>query len=111
MAPRAYEDALLELNEVMEQAGFSIVASGALWPSILCLRKLKRQADEQDAAELPEFAGKVLKKLDREKKRRYRYQVLHPYKPAMKVAAAPLSLDNCILCGTVRECVPQRAIK
>lgn len=109
---RAYEDALLELNEVMEQAGFSIVASGAFVAQHSMAPEIgSGRPDEQDAAELREFAGKVLKKLDKGEEKKVQVPGMHPYKPAMKVAAAPLSLDNCILCGNCERVCPTGAIK
>lgn len=64
---RAYEDALLELNTVVETAGFEVIASAALVAQHSMAPEVgKGRPDEQDRAEIEEFANKVLKKIKRQ---------------------------------------------
>lgn len=109
---RAYEDALLELNEVMEKAGFSVLASGAFIAQHSMAPEIGTgRPDEQDGEELREFARRVLEKLERGEKKKVHVPGNHPYKPEMKVAAAPLSLDNCTLCGKCERVCPTGAVR
>ena len=61
----AYEDALLELNNVMEKRGFQVIASAALIAQHSMVPEVgKGRPDEQDKAGILDFAGKVLDKLE-----------------------------------------------
>ena len=62
---RAYEDALLELNDVMEASGFQVIASGSFVAQHSIVPKVGAgRPDEKDMEELREFAEKVLDKLE-----------------------------------------------
>ena len=61
---RAYEDALAELDDRMEQQGFSRLASAALVAQHSIVTQLAAgRPDEQDRREIAEFAGEILHKL------------------------------------------------
>ena len=61
---RAYEDALIELDDRMEQQGFSRLASAALIAQHSIITQLAAgRPDEQDRREIAAFAGEILHKL------------------------------------------------
>ena len=61
---RAYEDALAELDDRMEQQGFSRLASAALVAQHSIVTQLAAgRPDGQDRREIAEFAGEILHKL------------------------------------------------
>lgn len=107
---RAYEDALLELNDLMTECGFQIIASAALIAQHSVVPEVGvGRPDEQDAAEIRLFAEKVLKILDDNAE--IRVPGNHPYKPAMNLPVSPVTLSNCGLCGTCVEICPTEAVK
>ena len=62
---RAYEDALLELNDVITDCGFQIVASGAFVAQHSMAPQVgSGRPDGADKEELRAFAGRVLKKVE-----------------------------------------------
>ncbi|MBQ5783038.1 MAG: (4Fe-4S)-binding protein, partial [Oscillospiraceae bacterium] len=62
---RAYDDALLELNSVAAEAGFDIAASAAMIAQHSMVTEVAAgRPDEKDAAEIADFAEKVLEKLN-----------------------------------------------
>ena len=59
---RAYEDALLELNDIIQEQGFEIVASAALIARHSIVSDVgKGRPDEQDQVEILGFTQKVVK--------------------------------------------------
>lgn len=105
---RAYEDALLELNDILTKCGFTVIASGAfvaqhsMDPEVGAGRP-----DPEDAKEIREFAEGV-----RNKKDISGVQVPgnHPYKPEMKVPCTPVTHSACTRCGTCVRVCPTDAI-
>lgn len=109
---RAYEDALLELNEVLEKRGFQVIASGAFIAHHSMAPQVgEGRPDEKDMQEIKEFAEKVLEKLSRGEDSQVKVPGNHPYKPEMKVAAAPMSVQGCTVCGACEKACPTDAIK
>lgn len=110
---RAYEDALLELNDTLSGLGFSVTASGAfiaqhsMAPDIAAGRP-----DEEDLAEIQKFAGDILKKLgDPGDAGSSQVKVPgdRPYKERTPVGAVPLSTAACVKCGECRKICPTGA--
>lgn len=128
---RAYEDALLELNNVMKESGFTVIASAALVARHSIVPEVAAgRPDALDAAEIYDFARKVLTKLislnnteaemsaDAALTEEHGYaknaQVTvpgnYPYKDSMKVAATPVCGSDCDQCGACAAVCPMGAI-
>lgn len=109
---RAYEDALLELNDVMEKSGFDVVASAALVAQHSIVAEVGAgRPDQKDAAEIQHFAKKVMKNLEEGKTNTVSVPGNHPYKESMQVPATPISLAACGGCGYCAEVCPTDAVQ
>lgn len=109
---RAYEDALLELNHVLTEVGFSVIASGAFVAQHSMAPEIGQgRPDAKDLDEIRNFAGKVQTKIENHENGKICVPGKEPYKPEMKVVAAPISLDNCTLCGKCEKSCPTDAIR
>ena len=108
---RAYDDALLELNDAVGEAGFQVVGSAAVVAqhSIVPTVGVGRP-DDRDAAEITAFAAEVLKNLENGE---VAVQVPgnRPYRDGMNVPASPVSLDSCIACGACEKVCTVCAVK
>ncbi len=109
---RAYEDALLELNDAAAAAGFTIVASGAFVAEHSFYRAVAAgRPDAQDAAELQAFAADILVKLAQTSEcTPISVPGNRPYKAAMSLPVSPLFLPNCGSCGKCMRLCPTGAI-
>ncbi len=109
---RAYEDALLELNDAAAAAGFTVVASGAFIAEHSIYRAVAAgRPDAQDAAELQAFAEDILAKLAQGGDMQpVCVPGNHPYKAGMNLPATPLFLPNCGGCGKCVSLCPTGAI-
>lgn len=108
---RAYEDALLELNDVMKIAGFQIVASGAFVAQHSIVAEVGAgRPDKNDTIELKEFGEKILEKLKSVEK-----EILvpgnYPYRQISPSLVTPISLDGCNMCEKCIDICPSGAIK
>lgn len=109
---RAYEDALLELNQLLEQQGFQIAASAAL----LAQHSIVPEAgagrpDENDCAQTLAFAQKVLEQLEQGIAKPVHVPGNFPYKEGMHKSKPPLSLASCSQCGTCAAVCPAGAVE
>ena len=108
---RAYEDALLELNQAVRAAGFRILGSAAavarhsMVPAVAADRP-----DPQDVAELRTFARQILNKIRAGNVTEPVVPGNFPYKPPMTIPATPISLESCSRCGKCAEVCPTGAI-
>ena len=105
---RAYEDALLEINDILAENGFTVIASGAFVAQHSMIPEVGAgRPDQEDAKEIRDFAKAVLNK-----KSANSVQVPgnHPYKPEMKVPCTPESHSACKRCGICVKVCPTDAI-
>lgn len=108
---RAYDDALLELKNVLTDVGFQVIAGGAFVAEHSIVRTVGTgRPDEKDAAELREFAGKVLEKLSSGMEGELHVPGNQPYRDGMSVGATPICTEDCKLCGKCMEVCPAGAI-
>jgi len=109
---RAFEDALVELNDMAEEAGFQIVASAAVVAQHSVVPAVGAgRPDGQDAAELSTFATQVLKKLESGEEGAVQVPGNRPYRDGMNLPATPVSNQSCILCGACERVCPVCAVK
>ncbi len=99
---RAYEDALLELNNFVESLGFDIVASGAFIAQHSIVPEVGAgRPDENDVIDIKNFAKKIIDKIETGVERKI--EVSGNFnKPDFSMPVAPISLQNCNLC---RKCI------
>ena len=108
---RAYEDALLELNNILEEGDFCVVASGAfIAQHSMCPEVGAGRPDGKDFQELRVFGTQILEKLTKECKNKVSVPGNYPYKADFVVAATPISTDACSMCGRCAELCPTDAI-
>lgn len=108
---RAYEDALLELNEVMAASGFEVIASAALIARHSVVPEVGAgRPDEKDLAEIQQFAKGVLSALKEDQTGSPTVSGNSPYRERMKVPAPPISLPTCSGCGHCVALCPMDAM-
>lgn len=109
---RAYEDALLELNNVTAACGFQIIASGALVAQHSMVPAVGQgRPDRQDLQDIAAFAGRVLAKLESGNHTPVSVPGNNPYKDAMKSPATPVCLSGCSKCGKCISSCPTGAMR
>mgnify|MGYP005954228821 CR=1 FL=1 len=108
---RAYEDALLELNQVVTAQGFQVVASCAAVAQHSMAPAVGRgRPDADDLLTLKTFGQTAASKLPSDCLPPVTVPGNQPYKAPMQVPATPLSLPECTLCGHCKESCPTSAI-
>ncbi len=108
---RAYEDALLELNDCAQEAGFRILASAAFVSKHSIAQGVGvGRPDAQDLAELQSFARDILAKLAEGGDNEPQVPGNRPYRAGMVVPATPIFLDSCAVCGCCAGICPVGAI-
>ena len=108
---RAYEDALIELNDTMEQTGFQVIASGAFIAQHSMVPEVAQdRPDAQDLEDIDRFAKKVAALLEQGDYHKLDVPGNRPYKQAMNMPATPVSLPDCRLCGACAAACPTKAI-
>ena len=108
---RAYDDALLELNNVAAEAGFCVAASAAMIAQHSMVNEVAAgRPDEKDAAEIAGFAEKVLEKLAAGNCTQPEVPGNFPYREGMNVTATPICTNLCSRCGVCAQICPTKAI-
>ena len=105
---RAYEDALLEMNDILIQGGFTVIATAAFVAQHSIVPEVGAgRPDAEDIKEIRTFAETVKSNTSAEN---VHVPGNRPYKPEMNVVAAPLSLPSCTACGACAKSCPTDAI-
>lgn len=108
---RAYEDALLELNNEAQSRGFQIIASAAVVAQHSMAPEVgKGRPDALDRESILDFAGKVMEKIERGSESPIKVPGNYPYKDGMNMPATPLSLPSCNQCRKCEAICPTGAI-
>lgn len=109
---RAYEDALLELNHIIEGRGFQVAASAALVAQHSMAPEVgKGRPDEEDRRSISDFADKVLEKLENGIESTVKVPGNEPYKKGMNMQVTPISCSSCNQCGKCENVCPTGAIQ
>ena len=108
---RAYEDALLELNDEVEELGFDIVASAAIVAQHCVVPSLATgRPNDADLEELHRFAQTVKDRLETGVIRSPKVPGHRPYRDGMTVSATPIVGEACFGCRTCVTQCPTQAI-
>jgi len=111
---RAYEDTLIELNDIAEQCNFKVIAAiSSIAEHSIMHQYATGRPDQQDKKELHSFAKKVLEKINSNKityTSSLQIPGNRPYKKAGKVPLVPKADEKCTNCGLCAENCPAQAI-
>lgn len=108
---RAYEDALLELNDVMKSSGFEVIASATLVAQHSIVPEVGAdRPDEVDIVQIQQFARCIVKAIEDGKTGAVSVPGNRPYKESKKGTSTPLSLPTCNSCSRCVSVCPTEAI-
>lgn len=108
---RAFEDTLVELEDVAKRAGFKVVAAVAAIAEHSVARQFATgRPDAQDAAQLAEFAQQIRQKLLDGDASEPSIPGNRPYKQAGGRSMVPQATEDCVSCGACAAACPVRAI-
>ena len=108
---RAFEDTLVELEDVAKRAGFRVVAAvSAIAEHSVARQFAAGRPDAQDAAQLAEFAQQIQQKLLVEDTSEPSIPGNRPYKQAGGHSMVPHATEDCVSCGACAALCPVRAI-
>ena len=108
---RAFEDTLVELEDVAKSAGFRVVAAVAAIAEHSVARQFAAgRPDAQDVAQLAEFAQRIRQKLLDGDTSDPSIPGNRPYKQAGGRSMVPQATEDCVSCGACAAACPVRAI-
>lgn len=108
---RAYEDTLIELQDVAEQAGFQVIAAvAAIAEHSIAPQFAAGRPDASDREKLCSFAEQIRKKLASGNTDTPSIPGNRPYKKAGGSGIIPKPSKNCVNCGLCAEKCPVQAI-
>ena len=108
---RAYEDTLVELEDLAQQAGFEVVAAIAAVAEHSIARQFATgRPDAQDAAQLAGFAEQIQRKLSAADCSTPAIPGNRPYKNAGGAAMVPKATQDRVACGACAAGCPVQAI-
>ena len=108
---RAFEDTLVELEDVAKRAVFRVVAAvSAIAEHSVARQFAAGRPDAQDAAQLAEFAQQIQQKLLAEDASGPSIPGNRPYKQAGGHRMAPEATEDCVSCGACAAACPVCAI-
>lgn len=112
---RDYDDALLEMNDILKENGFKILSSAAIiGQHSIFTNVATNRPDEKDIDVMTNFVGKCKQKINNYKNINEIVDINvkgnRPYKPTKSLKFKPLVNDNCTSCGLCAEVCPVNAI-
>ena len=110
---RDYDDALLELKDILSENGFSVIAGGAFIGEHSYTRKVgTRRPDDEDIAKAVAFGKNIRAKVDSDTyTKNIDVKGNFPYKADMPVRVfSPMANKNCIYCRKCHIVCPVGAI-
>ena len=108
---RAYEDTLVELEDTAKQAGFRVIAGVAAVAEHSIVRQFAAgRPDEQDKAQLCQFAQEIHKKLEKGDGSEPQIPGHRPYHKSGGAGMVPKPTKACVKCGLCAEKCPVQAI-
>ncbi len=110
---RAYEDTLVEMQDITEKCGFYVVAAvTAIAEHSIMHQYAAGRPDVQDVRELQDFAKKISGKLQNRDAKSLQLKVPgnRPYKKAGGAGLVPKADKNCTACGLCAKDCPAQAI-
>lgn len=110
---RAYEDTLVELQDIAEQSGFRVIAAAAAVAEHSIMHQYAAgRPDQQDEGELKDFAAQILQKINDTAVCASLPQIPgnRPYKKAGAASLVPKADKTCISCGLCMQNCPAQAI-
>lgn len=110
---RAYEDTLVELQDMAEECGFRVMAAiAAVAEHSIMHQYATGRPDEQDIGELHDFAKKIRGKLENKDVTSHVLEIPgnRPYKKAGGGGLVPKADKKCVGCGLCAEECPAQAI-
>lgn len=110
---RAYEDTLIELNDIAEKSGFKVIAAiAAIAEHSIMHQYATGRPDMQDENELKDIAKKILYKINHKSNGFSKPQIPgnRPYKKAGGASLVPIANNDCTNCGLCAAQCPAKAI-
>ena len=108
---RAYEDALLELNIVVKESNFTVVASAALVAQHSIVPAVGQgRPNEEDKTSIAAFAEKVMAKLASGNEEAVTVPGNFPYREVGNMPFTPVCLPACGKCGACVAVCPTKAM-
>lgn len=108
---RAYEDTLVELQNLAQQSGFRVMAAvSAVAEHSIMHQYATGRPDQSDMAELERFGGEILSKLTGEAGETPAIPGNRPYKKSGGGGMVPKAGKDCVSCGLCAKKCPAQAI-
>lgn len=112
---RDYEDALLELQELLEEEGFIVIGAGAFISRHSIFNKIAyNRPDINDIIEIQKFSNDCINKLEMIRNnydQKLKIKGNHPYKTYSVIPLIPTGDSKCNECGICIEVCPVNAIE
>lgn len=108
---RAYEDALIELQDTAKQANFHVLAAVAAVAEHSIARQFASgRPDTLDQKQLLKFDQEILSKINNDDLSEPKVPGNRPYKEKGAAGMIPARTENCVKCGLCAEKCPVQAI-
>ena len=108
---RAYEDTLVELQDIVQQAGFTVVSAiAAIAEHSIAHRYATGRPDNDDYKQLKDFAEKIGGKLEQKDFSTPAIPGHRPYRKAGNIGIVPKATKACTRCGLCASRCPVSAI-